>query len=261
MGLKMYALKKIKNKIKNLYLKCLSGPPQTICSGEYITSKNNCAEKANIAIVIHLYYMEEFKYILNKVENCSLRKSALFITTPHNELLDLIKSKTKNIPCVTIWLGENRGRDIGPFLRIIEDGYLDSYKYILKIHTKKSEYSKNGQLWFEELINGLMSDEKTVQKHLKNLTQNEMSGVKKYFLSDEKYWYGNKIKCEQLYSIIHPNQKMPEIKFYAGSMLWLTQKKIISLKKIAINKTLFESEYGQRRQTQAHTIERLMGII
>ena len=51
---------------------------------------------------------------------------------------------------------ENRGRDIGPFLTLLERGRLDRYRYICKIHGKKSidggRKMYTGEMWRRRLL-------------------------------------------------------------------------------------------------------------
>src|SRR5580704_17877316 len=55
---------------------------------------------------------------------------------------------------------ENRGRDIGPFLVLLERGRLDRYRYICKIHGKKSidggRETYMGVLWRRRLLFDLL---------------------------------------------------------------------------------------------------------
>ena len=51
---------------------------------------------------------------------------------------------------------ENRGRDIGPFLALLERGRLDGYRYICKVHGKKSidggRKTYMGEMWRRRLL-------------------------------------------------------------------------------------------------------------
>ena len=55
---------------------------------------------------------------------------------------------------------DNRGRDIGPFLALLERGRLDRYRYICKVHGKKSidggRQTYMGEMWRRRLLFDLL---------------------------------------------------------------------------------------------------------
>ena len=55
---------------------------------------------------------------------------------------------------------ENRGRDIGPFLTLLEQGRLDRYRYVCKVHGKKSmdggRSTYMGEMWRRRLLFDLL---------------------------------------------------------------------------------------------------------
>ena len=57
----------------------------------------------------------------------------------------------RDFPDAEIIVTENRGRDVRPFLELLEAGRLDRYRYVCKIHGKKSNdggrISYLGALW------------------------------------------------------------------------------------------------------------------
>ena len=86
------------------------------------------------AVVVHLYYAEMWNDISKKIENIPAPVD-IFITAPieNKTAIELLDTKGAQI-----FYFENRGRDVRPFLKLLQSGVLDSYKLACKIHTKKS---------------------------------------------------------------------------------------------------------------------------
>ena len=59
------------------------------------------------------------------------------------------------------------GRDIYPFLKLYRAGLLDNYKSVLKIHSKKSTYSINGDYWRRSILNSLCGTSLVALKSIK----------------------------------------------------------------------------------------------
>ena len=101
----------------------------------------------NTGIVLHLYYTElwlEFALFLNTIKT----PFHLWIThcgmdaALHNRIL-------KTFPQAQLIQVENRGRDVWPFMSLLNAGAFDTCDYICKLHSKKSLHgSETGESLF-----------------------------------------------------------------------------------------------------------------
>ena len=99
----------------------------------------------------------------------------LFVTVVKSNPIIEQKIKAFN-PNSHIWIVENRGYDIGPFIEFLHHINLANYSLIMKIHTKNNKTGCNTylnqhwlsrKLWFELLIKALLGSPNVISKNIK----------------------------------------------------------------------------------------------
>jgi Rhamnan synthesis protein F len=128
-----------------------------------LSSLRAMTPRGRIAVVLHLYYPElwpEFRDALSSISE----PSDLFVTLTagySDDALDWIRADYPSAQIITL---ENRGRDILPFVVLINSGLLFRYELICKLHTKRSIQGagtgrrSNGNAWRRDLLDGVLSD-------------------------------------------------------------------------------------------------------
>ncbi|PHS35767.1 MAG: hypothetical protein COB07_12925 [Sulfurovum sp.] len=217
----------------------------------------------NIAIIIHVFYLDIWNEITHYLSELEMEYD-LFITVPkdtaENEIINIFKST----PDVYIYMTENRGRDVLPFLQVMNIIGIENYKYICKLHTKKTGEHLLGDVWRKLLYFDLLGSNETV-KGIVNLFENDenigMVTGKNTILDAQKYICGNNEKINLLAEkskIIYDENYL----FPAGTMFWTRPEIIAPIIKLFANDQLdFEKEAGQKDHTLAHAIERFFGIL
>lgn len=219
------------------------------------------AKGVRVAVVVHLFYYD----LLNEI--CSYLSGIvepfdLYVTTPFEGDVHKIINRTSTIAqSVTIWLAENHGRDIGPFISLFRSGLLDNYLAVLKLHSKKSKYSSQGDEWRKQLLGGIVGDSLTIRRILQLFEQGDVGvvGPHQFYLSHDSFWGANYENVKRLLTLtgqFEPNHE-PELGFFAGSMFWFTPKAFRYLKDIPEKNLDFEPERGIQDGTLAHAIERI----
>ena len=108
----------------------------------------------SVAVVAHIYYEDTWPDIAGALRGLTLPFDLIVTTVAGRERL--IETIRRSYPRVEIEIVENRGRDIGPFLVLLERGRLDGYRYICKIHGKKSidggRKTYMGEMWRRRLL-------------------------------------------------------------------------------------------------------------
>src|SRR3984957_4701391 len=89
-----------------------------------------------VAVVAHIYYEDTWADIAGALRGLTIPFDLIVTTVAGRERL--IESIRRIFPRAELEIVENRGRDIGPFLALLERGRLDGYRYICKVHGKKS---------------------------------------------------------------------------------------------------------------------------
>ena len=218
-------------------------------------------KNGKIAVLIHLYYVDLFEEILESLNDLS-DDFDLHITTPFEgdipKILDKARSKSNSI---AIYIFENRGRDIGPFISLYLAGIFDGYQAVLKLHSKKSRYSKNGEEWRKLLYNRIIGSPIKARRIVEIFAKSQVGivGPGEYYLTNQKYWganydmVSNILSLSGLASLCSKNN----LGFFAGSMFWFSPGSLSPLKVLVNSELTFEVENGKQDGTLAHAFERL----
>jgi lipopolysaccharide biosynthesis protein len=223
---------------------------------------------ADLAVAVHVFYENEWKYIRNKLKNLDGTPYDLFITLPEKNL-HLIKSIKRYHQNATINVVPNRGRDILPFLFLLERLSKLEYNYVLKLHTKRSLHRPDGEEWFRELIDNLLPNKEIVGDILQDLKRGAaMIGPANHHISLGRYIGESDAYLRKYLAKFYGEKKALKIMeaklklgFFAGSMWWC---RVDSLEKLISEHFIledFESEQGQIEGTLAHAVERLSTLL
>ncbi len=216
-----------------------------------------------VAIVAHVFYIDIWQEIAEYLHQLSIPYD-LFVTLPEgmdeSEALKIFNTH----PHAFVYMAENRGRDVLPFLQVINIIPEDSYPYICKLHTKKTGNSPLGKVWRKLLYFDLLGSDKLVNEIVTLFETDKKVGIvtgRNTILDSERYAYGNNDKIDllaQKCQIIYDQNYL----FPAGTMFWIRTsllKPLITL--FRENQLEFEEEKGQKDNTLAHAIERFFGIL
>ncbi|MBZ4023552.1 glycosyl transferase family 1 [Rhodobacter sp. TJ_12] len=218
--------------------------------------------RARFAVVAHVYYPDlwpEFAARLNALEI----DYDLFVTLTYRgaETDELAEEIGAAFPQATVVQVANRGRDILPFLRLVNAGALDGYEAVCKIHTKKSPHREDGDKWRNHLIGGILP-ETGLADLLERFTADSEAAFwvadGQHFTSTE-WWGSNYEITRHLLQRVEIDCPWDSLSFPAGSIYWLKPLMVGMLKALRLNEDHFEIEAAQVDATLAHGLERAMG--
>ena len=225
------------------------------------------AATAPQAIVIHLYYHElwpEFAAVLRKLEFRFDLYATVTIKAEDGDLTgaaDLARQIEADFPGAQVFQMRNHGRDIYPFLHLVNAGWLDGYQAICKIHTKKSPHRDDGDDWRDMLIGGILPSAGAAAL-LEAFKADDAAG---FWVADGQnysgveWWGSNFERSTQILHRVEVPTHRYEITFPAGSMYWLKPVIIDMIKGLQLVENQFETELGQTDGTLAHAVERALG--
>ncbi|MTE01758.1 glycosyl transferase family 1 [Paracoccus sp. YIM 132242] len=214
------------------------------------------------AVVVHVYYFElwpEFEKILKGLP----LDFDLYVTLAYRgEATDECERQVKAaFPDAAVVQMENRGRDILPFVSLVNAGLLSDYKAVCKIHTKKSPHRLDGDLWRQHLIEGLLSPQSVGNRLNRFLSDDTLSVwvADGQHYDDEKWWGSNYEITRQILRRVEIELDRSNCGFPAGSMYWLKPDMIAMIKAMQLGTDSFDIEHGQVDGTVAHGFERALG--
>jgi len=203
-------------------------------------------------VIMHVYYEEVARYIINRMK---FPKEVSFILTGSNlEILKRTRSELKNPNC-TIFLVENRGRDIYPFLLLCDLDELTGYSWFWKLHTKRSPHLGSGRVWLDEILDGLIAGRSELAKS-------------KIWAQYPPWLFGHKtlkVTHRKFFNFFWMRTLGKEIMesdvFIPGTMFIGNAGALKAIREQHLIKFMPEEERGQLDGTFVHAVERVLGVI
>ena len=222
-------------------------------------SKNNFNKTSDAALVLYLYYEDLFEDFFQYFKK--LGKIDLFISLPEHVSLDTILRIREKLPKAYLAIYENQGRDILPFINLFKVINNKKYKFLGKVHSKKTTYREDGSKIRQHLIESLLSKE-IVKKILEKLNNDPRVGVivppeSILSLSEPNYVVNNLDHLRILIQKMGQKNTALDFPFISGSMFWARTDALLHILNLQLSKDDFEEELGQTDGTMAHAIERL----
>lgn len=219
----------------------------------------------NLAVVIHVYYPEQWALLKDKLSALAVCSWDLYVTLTAKEA-KFEQTIKKDFPNAHVTVVPNRGRDMLPFVHLARHLEQSGYNKILKLHTKKSIHLKNGDKWFEELVGNLLPGKAMVKKTLKLLdTSPAYIGPKGHYLSLAAYMGSNATDLSELLDRIYGKNntdlEADSYGYFAGSMFWASIEVLKPVLDLYLMPEDFQGEKAHIDGTMAHAIERLFGIV
>ena len=135
-----------------------------------------------VLVHLHIYYHDQTDYFVGKLSNISGCEWDLYVTMNAREETTVLKLKSFK-PDVKIIETENRGYDVWPFIKVIKSVNLDSYDYILKLHTKSESMITShrirldGYKWRNALVDSLIGSRLKFRTILKMFAKHPDTGI------------------------------------------------------------------------------------
>jgi len=221
-----------------------------------------------LAVVLHLYYPSLWPVISKKLARINVPFD-LFVSVQTKDKELVLDKVSKYHKVTNIASFPNRGRDVLPFMLILEKIRQENqYKYILKLHSKKSLHRKDGGEWLNSLLGELIpSDISKIIKTLKNPDTGAI-GPAGHVVSLSKYMGDNRQRIATIIAPLTDDKTILRIlgfsskyPFFGGTMFWCRVDFLFPLLQSNLSPADFDTERGQVDGTTAHALERVFGKI
>lgn len=212
-----------------------------------------------LAMTVHAYYPE----LLSEVLACRAllpNETPLFVTAPpekYAQAQELLKAAADVHLCVA----PNRGRDIAPFLALLNSGALEPFDAVLKLHTKKSPHLLDGSIRRKLLFQMLCGEEYATRRTVSFFADPRvgMVGWGPSYRAAPGYWMANESRVATLARQMNA-AKSARLGFFEGSMFWFRPSALEPLRRLSLNPEDFEAEAGQTDGALHHAVERCFTI-
>lgn len=241
-----------------------SGDPMGIIK-EIVALPGRRRAGARVAAVVHLFYVDLLEEILDCLQNI-LEPFDLYITTPFEADLPAIFGATsRRHQPVSVITTHNRGRDVGPFVALYRTGLLDRYDAVIKLHSKKSNYSDRGPEWRQQLYAALCGNSLTILRSLRLIREAGCGviGPAQSFLTHSQFWGANRVQTVRILRAceVAVDSQGPVLNFFAGTMFWFAPRALERIHRCSSDALAFEAENGKQDGMLAHAWERSFCLI
>lgn len=229
--------------------------------------RRNASGASPRAIVVHIYYEETWAEIAAILRRLPHDFDLIVTTVPGRQ--SLVEDIRRAFPQAEIHVGENRGRDVRPFLALLEQGRFDRYRYICKIHGKKSHDGRRkavlGAVWRRRMLFDLIGAPDVVATILDRFDRDAnigMIGSRAYRypspLCPEKLsWGENRARVLELAAKMGVSAERFQLDFFCGTMFWARPEALRPLRELRLAGT-FPEESGKLDGALEHAVERLL---
>lgn len=231
-------------------------------------SRFNSKKTSNpeIAVLAHIFYDDLVEEIISYMKNIPYDFDIL-ITCVQESYQGVSKRVNEAFPdkLVDISVVPNHGRDIGPWLLNHNKSYF-RYKYICKLHSKKSLHAGGINNWRGYLYDRLLGSEEQVETIINQFKENEKLGMiyPEYSPEIKPFieWGSNKDICQKFMKNIDGSECPDDLPdFPAGSMFWFRPESLKNLLQREWGLGDFPEEAGQIDATIMHAVERCLVLI
>ena len=221
-------------------------------------------KQADTAVVVHIFYPDLWPEFAARLKHLEIDHD-LFITLTWrgNESEDLVAEIQEMFPDAFVSCLPNRGRDILPFVTLLNAGAFDGYAAVCKIHTKKSPHRKDGDSWRRHLVDGVLPST-GLQEKLDAFLADPLAAfwvADGQHFSGAKWWGSNKAKTASLLRRVELENLADNLSFPAGSIYWVKSLMLGMIRALKLDEAMFEPESGQVDGTLAHAYERAIGAL
>jgi len=214
-------------------------------------------------VVIHGWYEDGLAEVLELLAASGMQHR-LVITTSSDKREPVAALLTKQgFEQAELYVYDNRGRDILPFLHVAHRLRDQGEDVVLKLHTKRSTHRSDGERWRNELL-GLLLPSHLSERIPQSFAADSRIGIAApdgHVLPLSNHWGGNENIVRHLARrMTIATQAVDSGTFVSGSMFWVRLNALAPLLNADLNEWEFEDETGQTDGTLAHAIERIFSL-
>jgi lipopolysaccharide biosynthesis protein len=215
---------------------------------------------ARLAVVVHVFYPDLALPILETLANIP-EPFDLYISLVLGHSDHIAKNIETRFPAARLLVFPNHGRDICPFVLLVNTGVLCRYAVVLKLHTKKSPHRSDGHAWRQTLIDEIAGSPERVRAILARFARDPDCGAVVAAGNIVDYVGSNHSDLHHLMSRLDLTFAPDRLRFPAGSIYWVHPFALRLLQALRLTPDDFDPELGAVDGTMAHAVERVIGSI
>ena len=215
-----------------------------------------------VLVVVHVFYPGLWPALAERIQRIPVPVD-LVVTLVEGRSEGLADSIVAQFPEVTFEVVPNRGRDMWPFVRVVELGLVGDYDAVLKLHTKASVHRVDGDAWRDRLVDSLCPSPAGIGLILELLRRDQGVGMvaPSGAVLGREFWGSNGPMVDALAARTGIAVDPERVWFAGGSMFWSRPGPLNQLRNARLTIDDFEHEAVSIDGTTAHALERFVGAL
>ena len=226
------------------------------------------ADAPPLCLLAHVYYPELWSELAGYIGNLPKDMYDIYVNlvdaTFDHEIVSRIRDR---FPSARIYVSENRGRDIGGHVRLLENVRLEGYRMFGLVHTKMSPHmaGEEAALWRGRLLDPLMGTKRRARENVNLMLKDRTIG--QIAAADCRHTEidGNREKYELLLDRLDVGAGAREVECVTGTMMFLRAEVLRRLFD-GVRDLPFENSDGRspdfyRDGQWEHAVERVIGSV
>ena len=215
-----------------------------------------------VLVVAHAFYPQLWPAIADRIARIPAPVD-LVVTLVEGRSEVLADSIVAQFPGVEFEVLSNRGRDMWPFVRVLELGLVGDYDAVLKLHTKASVHRIDGDAWRDRLLDSLCPSPDGIAQILELLRRDTDIGLiaPAGAVLGREFWGSNGPMVDALAARTGIGVDPERVWFPGGSMFWARPGPLNRLRDARLTIEDFEHEAVSIDGTTAHALERFVGAL
>lgn len=218
------------------------------------------AGPARVAVCLHLFYPDLWPRLYQALRSIP-EPWDLYVTVPAYACTPALQQVARDCASVRFLPSTNRGRDVLPFLRLLEQGVFDRYDAVCKLHSKRSPHMDSGSAWLDQVLHALLGSPAHVQALLARFrSESQLGLVGPQALTIHPGNPLHRAKNHQALDMLSARSGITSVTsapFFAGTMFWFKPPAMARLRQLYLGTSDFPIEMAQTDGTPAHALERL----
>lgn len=221
-----------------------------------------------LCLLAHVYYPELWNELAGYIGNLPKDVYDLYVNlvdaTFDHEIVSRIRDR---FPSARIYVSENRGRDVGGHVRLLENVRLGDYRLFCLVHTKMSPHMAGEEVaqWRRRLLDPLMGTKKRARENVNLMLRDRTIGQMAAADCRHTEVDGNREKYDLLLDRLDVGAGAREVECVTGTMMFLRAEVLRRLFD-GIRDLPFEDSGGQspdfhRDGQWEHAVERVIGSV
>jgi hypothetical protein len=215
-----------------------------------------------VAVVVHVFYPDLWPELAERIHRIP-EPIDLVVTLTEGRSEALADRIVAEFPDVMLEVVPNRGRDMWPFVRVLELGLVGDQDAVLKLHTKASVHRVDGAAWRARLLDSLCPSPERIALMLELLRRDPGLGIiaPAGGVLGREFWGSNALLVDALAARTGVAVDLDRTWFPGGSMCWARPGPLLRLRDAGLTAEDFEHEAVSIDGTTAHALERFLGVL